>query len=88
MNASPALRSRGKSAREIHLSAAVAPNPQQRDSTMMKILMLLLGTAFMLGLSSCASEPATTTTTTTRETTVAQPTAVQQTTTTRSSGGY
>jgi|SRR6478609_10594669 len=53
----------------------------------MKILILLSGAAVMLGLSSCASEPATTTTTTTHETTtVAQPAATQQTTTTRSTG--
>jgi hypothetical protein len=54
----------------------------------MKILMLLLGTAFMLGLTSCGSEPTTTTTTSTRETTVTEPTAVQQTTTTHTRGGY
>ena len=49
----------------------------------MKTLILLLGVAGLLGLASCASEPATTTTTTTHETTtVAQPTTTQQTTTT------
>ena len=49
----------------------------------MKILISLGGVAVMLGLASCAGEPATTTTTTTHETTtVAQPTATQQTTTT------
>lgn len=53
----------------------------------MKILILLTATAVMLGLSSCASEPATTTTTTSHETTtVAQPAMQQQTTTTRTSG--
>ena len=41
----------------------------------MKTFILLLGVAGLLGLASCASEPATTTTTTTHETTtVAQPT--------------
>jgi len=49
----------------------------------MKTFIFLLGVAGLLGLASCASEPATTTTTTTHETTtVAQPTATQQTTTT------
>ena len=53
----------------------------------MKIFILLTATAVMLGLSSCASEPAATTTTTTHEsTTVAQPATTQQTTTTRSTG--
>ena len=53
----------------------------------MKILILLTGAAVMLGLSSCASEPAATTTTTTHETTtVAQPAATQQTTTTHTTG--
>lgn len=54
----------------------------KRELTM-KTFILLLGVAGLLGLASCASEPATTTTTTTHETTtVAQPTATQQTTTT------
>ena len=54
-----------------------------KGNSTMKIFIFLLGVAGMLGLASCASEPATTTTTTTHETTtVAEPTATQQTTTT------
>jgi hypothetical protein len=78
-----------KSAEEIHLPAAFAPNSQQKGNSSMKTFILLLGMAVMLGLASCASEePATTTTTTTRETTTTVPTTTQQTTTQQTMGTY
>ena len=62
---------------------------QTKGNSTMKTLIFLFGVAVMLGLASCASEPATTTTTTTHETTtMAAPATTQQTTTTRASGGY
>ena len=71
-----------KFARNTSVCGICAESSTKGNSTM-KTFICLLGVILMLGLASCASEPATTTTTTTHETTtVAQPTATQQTTTT------